>query len=245
MKLKFHLHLRPPNRSEVEEEIYLFARLGRTRSMITFACISPHPPIILPSVGSEKDRKQVEKTIESLYSLAEKLKKSEPDSIIISSPHPDWGFNVPLFFLARRSLGEGGLAKVKTETFLIGTESPEYYFNEGKKLYQKLNRGPTSGNLGLIASGDLSHCLKEDGPYGFQSDGPKFDEKLIESLKKKDIETILRLDGMYPEAGECGLRSFCFVLGILEESKINYQPEILSYEGPFGVGYLVANFKLR
>ncbi len=91
----------------------------------------------------------------------------------------------------------------------------------------------------------MSHRLKEDGPYGFQADGPKFDEKLIESLKKKDIETILRLDEMYPEAGECGLRSFCFVLGILEESKINYQPEILSYEGPFGVGYLVADFEIK
>jgi len=32
-------------------------------------------------------------------------------------------------------------------------------------------------------------------------------------------------------------------LGILEESKINWQPEILSYEAPFGVGYLVVNFK--
>ena len=96
----------------------------------------------------------------------------------------------------------------------------------------------------MIASGDLSHCLKEEGPYGFHPDGPKFDKALIESLKKKDIEKILKLDEMYPDAGECGLRSFCFLLGILEASGLDYQPEILSYEGPFGVGYLVANFKL-
>jgi len=49
---------------------------------------------------------------------------------------------------------------------------------------------------------------------------------------------------MYPEAGECGLRSFSFLLGILEEAKIDWKAEILSYEAPFGVGYLVANFKL-
>jgi len=54
----------------------------------------------------------------------------------------------------------------------------------------------------------------------------------------------LKLDELYPEAGECGLRSFCFLLGILEASGISWQPEILSYEGPFGVGYLVVNFKL-
>ena len=203
--------------------------------MISFACISPHPPIILPSIGSEKDRKQAEKTIESLYSLGEKLKKSEPDSIIISSPHPDWGFNVPLFFLAKEFKGE-------IKNYLTESETPEFYFGEGKRIFQGLNENK---KYALIASGDMSHCLKEDGPYGFQADGPKFDEKLMESLKKKDMETILRLDETYLEAGECGLRSFCFVLGILEESKINYQPEILSYEGPWGVGYLVVNFKLK
>ena len=60
----------------------------------------------------------------------------------------------------------------------------------------------------------------------------------------KDIKNFLRLDEMFPEAGECGLRSFSFLLGILEESGLDWQPEILSYEGPFGVGYLVINFVL-
>jgi len=205
---------------------------------IVFACISPHPPIILPSVGSEEDRAQVKKTIEALENLGKKLKELKPDSIIISAPHPDWGFNVPLFFLAKDFKGE-------IKTYLIGIESPKFYFDEGKKLYQKIGGGPPSPKkVGIIASGDLSHCLKEDGPYGFNPDGPKFDKDLINALKEKDIEKILKLDDLYPEAGECGLRSFCFLLGILEESRINYQPEILSYEGPFGVGYLVANFKL-
>ena len=204
--------------------------------MIVFACISPHPPIILPSVGSKEDREQVKKTSESLDKLGERLKELNPDLIIISSPHPDWGFNVPLHFLAPNFKG-------KIETYFMGLESPDFYFEEGKKVYQSkiLN---LKSKIALIASGDMSHCLKEEGPYGFQSDGPKFDEKLIESLKKKDIDTILKLDDLYPEAGECGLRSFCFLLGILEASGINYEPEILSYEGPFGVGYLVVDFKL-
>jgi len=217
--------------------------------MLKFASISPHPPIILPSVteakprgekrfisstGSPEDRKQVKKTIENLENLGKKLKESNPDSIIISAPHPDWGFNVPLFFLAKDFKGE-------IKTYLIGLEKPNFYFEEGKKLYKKLDKNK---KYALIASGDLSHCLKEEGPYGFHPQGPKFDKDLIESLKKKDIEKILKLDDLYPEAGECGLRSFCFMLGILEESGVNYQPEILSYEGPFGVGYLVANFTL-
>jgi len=205
---------------------------------IVFACISPHPPIILPTVGSPEDRAQVKKTIKSLKDLGQKLKESNPDSIIISAPHPDWGFNVPLHFLAKDFKGE-------IKTYLIDLETPQFHFEEGKNTYQKIGRGQTSAKkVALIASGDLSHCLKKEGPYGFHPDGPKFDKELIESLKKKDIEKILKLDEIYPEAGECGLRSFCFLLGILEASGINWVPEILSYEGPFGVGYLVANFKL-
>jgi len=201
---------------------------------VVFACISPHPPIILPSVGSDKDRAEVKKTIENLENLGEELKKTGPDSIIISSPHPDWGFNVPLFFLAKDFQGE-------IKKLLMGTETPEFYFEEGKKLYKELDKNK---KYALIGSGDLSHCLKEDGPYGFHPDGPKFDEDLIESFKKKDIKNIFKLDNKYPETGECGLRSFCFILGALEEIGQNLRPEILSYEAPFGVGYLVVNFKL-
>jgi len=204
---------------------------------IVLAAISPHPPIILPSVGSKEDRAQVKNTIESLEKLGKKLKETNPDSVIISAPHPDWGFNVPLFFLAKDFKGE-------ITTYLVGLEEPRFYFEKGKEVYKSISQRSNSQKVALIASGDMSHCLKEEGPYGFHPDGPKFDKTLIEAIKKKDIETILKLDDLYPEAGECGLRSFCFLLGILEASGINWQPEILSYEGPFGVGYLVADFKL-
>jgi len=217
---------------------------------LVFATICPHPPIILPSVGSEQDRAKVKKTIEALENLEEKFKKINPDLIIISSPHPDWGFNVPLFFLAKDFKGE-------IKTYLMGTKEPKLYFEKGKELYRS-EIANSKLKIAIIASGDMSHCLKEEGPYGFQPDGPKFDKDLIESLKKKDIENILKLDELYPNAGECGLRSFCFLLGILEgysenrhpaergkKPRLAWQPEILSYEGPFGVGYLVANFKLK
>jgi len=206
--------------------------------MIVFACISPHPPLLLPEVGSEKDRQKVKNTTKALEKLSKLLKKSRAEEIIISSPHPDWGFNVPLYFLAKNFKGV-------IKRYLTGFEPPEFYFNEGKMMYQSLEK---KKKYALIASGDLSHCLKEEGPYGFHPQGPKFDEDLAKFLSKKDIKSFLKLDEIYPEAGECGLRSFSRILGILEaaskEEKIKWQPEILSQEGPFGVGYLVANFKL-
>jgi len=206
--------------------------------MIKFACFSPHPPLLLPDVGSEEDRGKIKKTLDALGFLAKKFKEAKPDSIIISSPHPNWGFNVPLHFLAKKFKGE-------IKNYLTESEPPALYFEEGKTIYKSLDN---KKNYALIASGDLSHCLKEDGPYGFNPQGPKFDEALIKFLKEKDIENFLKLDEMFPEAGECGLRSFSLLLGILEAHSASsgqaWQPEILSYEGPFGVGYLVVNFKL-
>lgn len=203
--------------------------------MIVFACFAPHPPLLLPTIGSEKERERVGKTIKGLTQLGKIMKGSSPKKLTISSPHPDWGFNVPLHFLTDGFEGE-------IKTYLTKLESPKSYFKKGRKVYQEIDKDRRHG---LIASGDLSHRLKKDGPYGFHPEGPKFDQKLIEALKKKDTKTFLTLDEKFPQAGECGLRSFSFVLGILEAAEVDWQPQILSYEGPFGVGYLVANLKLR
>lgn len=196
---------------------------------LVFCCFSPHPPILLPSVGPEEEREKVKKTIASLKKLKKGLKEAGSDYLIISSPHLEWGFDVPLYFL-----GEGNRVK----KYLIGSKSPTFYFNQGRNILLKKKTA-------LIGSGDLSHRLKEDGPYGFHSDGPEFDQELITSLKKKDVKNILTLNEKYPEAGECGLRSFSFILGILENSGEKWQPKILSYQDLFGVGYLVVNFEIK
>jgi aromatic ring-opening dioxygenase LigB subunit len=171
-----------------------------------------------------------------LDKLGKEFKEAKPDSIIISSPHADWGFNVPLFFLAKDFKGE-------IINCLTDLEEPEFYFKKGREIYKTKIKNQKS-KFALIASGDLSHCLKEEGPYGFHPEGPRFEEDLIKALKDRNIEKIIKLNNIYPEAGECGLRSICFLLGVLEESGLNWQPDILSYEGPFGVGYLVADFKI-
>lgn len=209
---------------------------------IIFSAICPHPPLILASVGSPKDRAQVKNTISSLEKMGGDMKRTGPEKIIISSPHLKWGFNVPLSFLAGRTLDEdGGVENI--QPYLIGTDAPEFYFEEGKGVYSREIKN-SKAKFALIASGDLSHRLKADGPYGFHPDGPKFDQALVEALKKKDISSILKLDELYPQAGECGLSSFAFMIGILEAAGINWQVGVISYEGPFGVGYLVSRFKL-
>lgn len=93
----------------------------------------------------------------------------------------------------------------------------------------------------LVASGDLSHKLTCDGPYGFAPEGPAFDEQITEAMVQGDFMRILSFDeGFCDKAAECGLRSFQIMAGALDGKSVD--AHLLSYEGPFGVGYAVASF---
>ncbi len=93
-----------------------------------------------------------------------------------------------------------------------------------------------------IASGDLSHKLKKDGPYGFAQEGVDFDDELVKIVSENQLEKLLNLDSrIVKKAAECGLRSFAIMAGVL--SAYHTSSHLLSYEKTFGVGYLIAEFK--
>lgn len=95
----------------------------------------------------------------------------------------------------------------------------------------------------FVASGDLSHRLTHDAPYGFSERGLEFDKLFIGSIRDLSVETLMNIDeGLCESAGECGLRSFLMMLGALDGYEV--RPEIYSYEGPFGVGYSVAKLQV-
>lgn len=88
----------------------------------------------------------------------------------------------------------------------------------------------------FIASGDLSHRLLAQGPYGFDANGPVYDEAIMAILAQGRFKDILAMDPELCEAaGECGHRSFAIMAGSLDRRSV--QARKLSYEGPFGVGY--------
>lgn len=94
-------------------------------------------------------------------------------------------------------------------------------------------------NVAVIASGDLSHKLKEDGPYGFHPMGPVFDEQIVSMIKDNDYARLLDMDeNIVEESANCGYPAFLMLYGVLQAYPIDSQ--FLSYEGPFGVGYATA-----
>ncbi len=115
------------------------------------------------------------------------------------------------------------------------------HYNFGKcisKIADELNR-----KVVVIASGDLSHMLKEEGPYGYTDEGPIFDREVTEALSEGDFMRLLTFDEDFCEiAAECGLRSFIIMAGSLDGKSV--KSELLSYEGPYGVGYSVASFDI-
>ena len=150
------------------------------------------------------------------------------------SPHRevlDHGTLVPLHFLTQNY-------KTKVVSLSFSFEDLPSHYVYGQIIGEVIRR--STKKIAVIASGDLSHRLIPGAPAGFNPKGKEFDKKLIELLEAKDVEGILNLDEAFVEAaGECGLRSVVILLGILNGQ---FDFKKLSYEGPFGVGYLVAKF---
>ena len=103
---------------------------------------------------------------------------------------------------------------------------------------ESLNR-----NAVVIASGDLSHKLNINGPYGFVPEGPELDKQLVDIMKSGNFIDFMFIDDNLCEKGsECGLNSFIIMSGMLNEKSV--ETEFYSYEGPFGVGYAVCAYKI-
>jgi aromatic ring-opening dioxygenase LigB subunit len=272
---------------------------------LTFASITPHPPIIVPGIGKPEDLKKAKDTIEAMEKLSNKIAEEKPDMIIIISPHALTHhdrfavYGSPKFYGDFENFNETKISMrfdnnleladeiVKKSNdaginaFLFGDPDNDYFeLDHGEMVplyyltknlpeevqiipiaYSYLDRAqhygfgqiikdvcnsPTFKNkkIALIASGDLSHRLIHSASADYSESGRSFDNQIVEFIKYNKVREIVEMDEqLIEEAGECGYRSILILLGALDNVK--YTPEILSYQGPFGVGYLVANFEIE
>ena len=96
--------------------------------------------------------------------------------------------------------------------------------------------------IAVIASGDLSHRLKAEGPYGFRPEGPEYDQRIMAIMGKAEFGELFSFSERFcARAGECGHRAFVIMAGALDCLAV--KAESLSYEGPFGVGYGVCVYE--
>ena len=96
--------------------------------------------------------------------------------------------------------------------------------------------------VGLIASAPLPPLLTQKAPGGFHEKGVDFDKKIMQIMKEPDGKKVLDIDDLWVEDAEaCGAKVISMLAGILHN--VRHTKEVLSYEAPFGVGYLVTEMK--
>ena len=153
----------------------------------------------------------------------------------------DHGTYVPLYFVreAWRASDPDSTDDLPCPIVRIGLSglSPAMHEELGHIIAQAAEA--LGRRVGFVASGDLSHKLLPEGPYGFAPEGPVFDERIGEIFASGDLGGLFEFDEAFCDrAAECGLRSFQIMAGAIDG--LGFQSRLLSNEGPFGVGYGVA-----
>ncbi len=176
----------------------------------------------------------------------------------------DDAFTAALSELAEREGFPAGTLGERSAALDHGTMIPLYYVNQFIPDYQLVRVGlsglpladhyrfgqlirQTAEKLGrrvvFIGSGDLSHKLLAEGPYGFAAEGPAYDERIMDVMGRAAFDELLDFDERFcDKAAECGHRSFCILAGALDGCAL--ETEKLSHEGTFGVGYGICTYRV-
>ena len=155
--------------------------------------------------------------------------------ILTSESELDHGFGVPLYFLTQHQ------KNLPIAPITYSALDYQKHFEFGEFIYRQLAK--INKRFAVVASGDLAHTLTKEAPAGYSEQGKEFDKQVIDLIKKADFAGLSKIKPeLIKAASECGLRSMIILGGVL--ASLNVKPEVLSYEGPFGVGYLVCNFRL-
>lgn len=231
----------------------------KTKAPSTIIIITPHGPLfrdaISISVGEKlqgdferfghselkfeyKNNLNLAKEI-TKKSLIEKIPIVEIDENISKEynikPRLDHGALVPLYFVDKE------YKNYELIHITYGLLSPNELFKFGKIMQEVIKN--TEEDVVIIASGDLSHKLSNDGPYEYSPYGKVFDDKIVKIIEEGNINDIVSFDlDLAEEAGECGLRSFMIMAGSIDGYL--FESEVLSYEGPLGVGYCTAKIDI-
>jgi len=143
----------------------------------------------------------------------------------------DHGTSVPLYFL----LNNGWQGKVIALGYSYLSNDDHVRF--GSCIRQAID--DSGRRVAFVASGDLSHRLRPDAPAGFNPNAHRFDEEVVAAIQRNDPKQIELIDHKLRKlAGECGYRSMLVAIGATRE--LTQRCELINYEAPFGVGYMVA-----
>ncbi len=140
----------------------------------------------------------------------------------------DHGTMVPLYFIERECAGYR-IVRIGLSGLSLGR-----HWEFGKIIRQAIRR--TGRRCVFVASGDLSHCQKADGPYGYRPAGPEYDKRIMEVMGEGRFGDLTGFsERLLDESMECGHRSFTIMGGAFDGTEV--ESRRLTHEATFGVGY--------
>lgn len=149
----------------------------------------------------------------------------------------DHGALVPLYFLLKALDYRPRFVELN-----FSFREPRLHLTFGRAVRGAVDE--YGGRVLYVASGDLSHRLTPSAPAGYNPRGAEFDQLVVDIFAGGRLDALRDIPaGLVEAAGECGYRSLLVLAGLLQDDR--YQTHVLSYEGPFGVGYLVGSVQLE
>lgn len=172
-----------------------------------------------------------------VYDLQNKAARHDLQLNICDEMPLDRGAMVPLYFLNKQNW-QGPVAVLG---FPLNSNLSQCV-RLGEAIRETINeRGE---NWTLIVSGEMSHRLKPESPGGYHERASEFDRWIFESIEAGDLPRALEVDpGLRQIACEDVLNSLAIAFGVLGKGDHDYEP--ISYEYPYGVGYLVADLDVN
>lgn len=187
----------------------------------------------LKDFGDLSITKEFHPDLKIIDAIQRTLRREHIPITLDSNSNLDYGTGVPLLLLTEE------LKNIHIVPISYSGQSAKDHVTFGRALKDVLS--DSEKRIAVIASGDLSHCLTTDAPAGFKKEGEKFDKAIRQAIENVATSKLLSLKpDLIEAAAECGYRPLLILFGIIE--RMSVRPEILSYEAPFGVGYLVAQF---
>ncbi len=118
---------------------------------ISFACITPHPPLIVPGIGRDEDKKPVRKTIDAMEELGRALAAARAESIVLCSPHS--------YYTDPSSMGISVLPSSAGNLHEWGTMEPGMAFDNDFDLVQLIQKETKAAGVPLKTLGSKQYNL--------------------------------------------------------------------------------------
>lgn len=192
--------------------------------------LSPSFNINFEEFGDFSTQKEIEGDIVLAHELRKESEDKEEHIRILDKPTLNHGIGIPAYLLSEE------IKNLKVLPLYCSEAGLDKHWEWGTRIKEAVLK--SNKRIAVIASADLSHKLTKQSPAGYSPKAVNSDQKIINFIQNKKIPDLTAMDPeFFQETATEGIKSISVLGGIM--NKMEYKPKLLSYEYPFGVGYMV------